>query len=64
MPQSDQCITCVHYRGALTCDAFPKRIPQEILSGLFDHRLPYPNDRGIRFSLSEAFRKPPGLMDG
>ena len=50
MPQSDQCIMCKHYRvGELACDAFPDRILQEIISGLFDHSQPYEGDHGILF---------------
>jgi hypothetical protein len=38
---------CTHYQGLLQCDAFPERIPQEILSGEVDHRKPSPGDGGI-----------------
>ena len=36
------------------CKAYPKRIPEEIMTGLFDHTKPYPNakhptDNGIRY---------------
>lgn len=55
MPLSDQCITCRHYTGDHACAAFPDRIPQEILSGLFDHSQPYEGDHGIqREPLEEA----------
>ena len=49
MPQSDQCIFCRHYHADLTCDAFPERIPIEIITGEHDHREPYPGDHGIQF---------------
>ena len=49
MPQSDQCISCRHYRGPYTCAAFPGSIPEEIITGGFDHSQPYPGDGGIRF---------------
>jgi hypothetical protein len=41
--------SCAHYQGALTCEAFPDGISQEILSGEFDHSNPHPADKGIRF---------------
>lgn len=31
------------------CDAFPDGIPRAIFFEYFDHRKPYPGDRGIRF---------------
>jgi len=31
------------------CDAFPDRIPDEIMTGLFDHTEPYEGDKGVRF---------------
>lgn len=47
--QSNQCLLCVHYRGEIQCDAFPDRIPEEVMTGEHDHREPYPGDHGIRF---------------
>jgi hypothetical protein len=45
-----QCPACKHLRPGLTCDAFPDRmIPEAILTGRFDHRKPFPGDRGIRY---------------
>ena len=59
MPQSNQCGTCKHYQGDMRCDAFPypKRIPQKIVSGLFDHRKPYPGDNGVRWEPVEEADK-------
>jgi hypothetical protein len=47
--QSTQCLECKHYAGALTCTAFPGGIPEDIVTGRFDHREPYAGDNGIRF---------------
>jgi hypothetical protein len=48
-----QCAFCVHFHGENllreTCDAFPWGIPEVIVFGPYDHRLPYPGDRGIRY---------------
>jgi len=47
-----QCFACQHlqdYEGKLTCRAFPEGIPDEILSGDFDHSNAYEGDNGIRF---------------
>lgn len=59
MAQSDQCITCKHYRLLGECDAFPKGIPQPIITGEHDHRQPYPGDHGIRYApMPEPQQKP------
>ena len=51
---SSQCGRCRNYTYSGTCKAFPKQIPEEIYTGLFDHTKPYPNaknptDHGIRY---------------
>lgn len=47
------CIKCVHFHedngDRFTCDAFPDRIPDEIVLGGFKHNLPFPGDNGLRF---------------
>jgi hypothetical protein len=47
------CLTCVHYGrppvGGLPCKAFPKGIPDDILSSKVIHTAPYPGDHGIRY---------------
>ena len=45
-----QCALCRHKRisGAI-CAAFPRGIPDAILTGDHDHRKPYPGDSGIHF---------------
>jgi hypothetical protein len=36
------CANCKHYNGDLTCKAFPKGIPEVIISGESDHSEPLP----------------------
>ena len=44
------CAICKHkYSNGISCDAYPKGIPQDIISGEVKHREPYPGDNGIRF---------------
>lgn len=38
--QKSLCNTCLHYFGDLECTAFPKGIPNEILTGTNDHEKP------------------------
>lgn len=40
------CLSCKHYIGQLACEAFPFRIPQEILTGSNDHDKPQPGQLG------------------
>lgn len=42
------CNECVHYHRDATCDAFPKRIPRELLDR-GEHDTPFDGDGGIRF---------------
>ena len=46
--QSTQCLDCKHYLGFKECAAFAE-IPAEILTGEFNHTMPYPGDNGVRF---------------
>ena len=45
------CHMCRHMftSGTPRCTAYPDGIPWEIQSGQVDHRLPYTDDRGIRY---------------
>lgn len=43
------CFGCKHFRDMWTCDAFPDRIPQEIIESEHDHRTPFKGDHGIQF---------------
>ena len=46
---SPVCPICRHYLGGRRCKAFDM-IPDELfVTGLDDHRQPYPGDGGIRF---------------
>lgn len=45
-----QCDSCAHYDALTnTCEAFPDKIPDEIIKNEFDHRKPHPGDNGIQF---------------
>jgi hypothetical protein len=52
-----QCATCKHLLvGTDTCQAFPERIPSDIVFGRHDHRDPYPGDGGIRYEPTRKSR--------
>ena len=47
---SVQCLACSNLNDiAITCKAFPKGIPEKILSGNYDHTKPFDGDNGIQF---------------
>jgi len=37
------------FADGVSCKAFPKNIPFEILNGKFDHHKPFKGDNGIQF---------------
>lgn len=43
------CVRCRHYHGEAKCDAFPKKVPSEIMLGYVSHVHPYNGDQGIQF---------------
>jgi hypothetical protein len=45
------CSDCKHLHDDLgfKCDAFPEGIPDEIITGGFIHKKPFPGDNGIQF---------------
>lgn len=50
LPQIPPCWTCKHkHLTGPTCEAFPEKIPDEILTGEHQHREPYPGDNGIQY---------------
>ena len=46
---TSQCGICKYAKGGLTCAAYPRGIPEEILTGEVDHTEPYKGDHGIQF---------------
>jgi hypothetical protein len=54
-----QCASCerkhLFKNDSPTCDAFPKEIPSEILTGRFDHRKPYKGDNGLQWKVKKGF---------
>lgn len=46
------CRACFRYSGQDTCEAFPDGIPGRIMYQHYDHRLPFPGDKGLRFELN------------
>ena len=55
--QTAQCFNCEWYFIELRCAAFPKGIPEKILSGEHDHTKLYEGDNGIRFKLKDVEAK-------
>ena len=58
MSTSGQCIGCMHYTMMATCEAFPNKIPYEIISGHFIHTEPYPGDHGIMYDPIDPDEEP------
>ena len=52
-----QCISCIHCRMGGQCDAYPDKIPYEIISGQVDHKKPYKGDNGITFESDDQIDK-------
>lgn len=57
--QISQCAFCqFKHEESVSCKAFPDGIPENILLGIYDHRLPYKGDHGIRFKPVKKVAKP------
>ena len=56
---SSQCISCKWFMGDtgddLVCFAFPEGIPDEILTGQWDHRIPYEGDNDKQWELNPEY---------
>lgn len=50
---TNQCPVCKHYLGDLSCEAYPDGIPEDIITGQFDHKEQHNGDNGIRFEQLE-----------
>lgn len=51
------CVTCRHrHIGQVTCTAYPKRIPPEMLDGRSRHEQPYPGDHGIQYEYGDPIQ--------
>lgn len=51
------CVRCEHYDGKSACAAFPKGIPEVLLTGEVSHTEPFDGDRGILFTPKAKTRK-------
>lgn len=49
MQGSPMCVSCKRRRADWACDAYPGGIPEQILAGDWDHRLPKPGDNGLLY---------------
>lgn len=56
--ESDQCLKCARYLGALTCEAFPDGIREDILLGR-PHDEPIDGDHGLQFVPADQDAGPP-----
>jgi hypothetical protein len=45
-----QCVSCSHWLGHSTCEAYPQGIPMNILVNRVSHKESQPGDQGIMWS--------------
>jgi len=51
------CYHCTRFDLAkLTCEAFPERVPREILLGQHDHKTPFAGDGGLQFNPKPGYK--------
>lgn len=64
-PGQVQCRKCRHYMASEVgpCPAFPGGIPEEILTGEFNHKIPFEGDHGIQFELAPHLQPEQGGPD-
>lgn len=51
MPQYEPvCMTCIHWHGDLTCEAFKERIPDAIIECRHNHKTHIHGDNGVLYT--------------
>jgi hypothetical protein len=53
LPQCEGCKHLFRDEKGYSCEAFPRAIPEEILTGEHDHTKPFEGDKGIMFEPEE-----------
>lgn len=53
-PMCIDCARLLDTEEGFACQAYPGGIPEEIIDGEWDHRLPKPGDRGLQFVMRDG----------